>query len=167
MSTAGTLGYAGGMFPVSIEGTIPIGEIDAEEAEQRLARWQAWLHKSSARDIRREGDAVTFRAGMFRFVSNWNPLVAVSSGRVELRRASGTVRYELSCRQMLVVSALMVGVLAASALRSGRPPFALVPLMWLWLFGMNYLVASRRISNALRETLGPAVGPEPRPPTRF
>lgn len=158
------------MFPANIEGEFRIGDIDAEEAERRLTAFEEWLRGAKATDIEREGDTVTFRAGIFRWVSNWNPLVPIGWGRVELSRAEGVLRYDFSCRQLLVLISVWAVVGAAgcalAGFWTGSPLVA--PIMGVWLFGMNYLMASWRLSKVLREKLGPAVEPEPpRPPTRF
>jgi hypothetical protein len=107
------------------------------------------------------GTRIEFKAGVFRFVGNWNLLVAIGSGEITFAEANGAVeiRYHISFVQLFVVVTVMVillfGLLPGISWGSsqGGTPLSVLGLAWLWLFGVNYLITLFRFPAALRSAL--------------
>lgn len=141
------------MFPTSIKGQFERSMLQSEDINLTLSRVEQELVAVRASDVLRTGNKITFRGGIFRFVSNWNILVPIGYGEIEILPAS--VKYEFSCAQMLVLTTLMAGVMGMFMLSSVPvfSTFSLVAplLMWLWLFGMNYLIAVVRLPAFVRK----------------
>jgi hypothetical protein len=136
------------MFPLTIAGRIESANISADQVPVLIAALKSALQRARATDVTCAGNTVAFRAGMLRLVSNWNVLAPIGSGVIEVHAGSpGIVRYRFSCVQMLVAASIMVSV-AVILIPQTKPllfrlgaPFA----MWLWLFGVNFVVASFRL----------------------
>src|SRR6267154_1863974 len=136
------------MFPISLKGSIDTPGIAPEQVIEVTARLISALNRVRAFSVICDGNTITFRGGIFRLVSNWNILVPVNRGVITVSSGSrGVVRYNFSCIEMLVFIALWV-VLAVSLIPSDKPTFfrfGAPPLLGLWLFGANYLVAAYRL----------------------
>ena len=142
------------MFPLSIDGEIGLGSAEPDDAI--LSALRRALVAKKARNISTDGRRITFDAGIFRPVWNWNVLVPVGNGTIELvpgppRR----VRYAFSCRQMLACTTAMAvamgclgaheyGAAVAAAIFAGA---------WAWLFGMNYITAAMRLPGFVRDAV--------------
>jgi hypothetical protein len=145
------------MFPTSIEGRFALPSSTPEQADDIASRIVVELRQVRATDIQREGSSITFGGGMFRRVGNWNLLVPVGHGVIEVHAGvDAEVRFRFSCVQALVITTLMVAFVVAImnfgsstdlpiAFRLGAPAF-----MWLWLFGMNYAIAAARLPRFVR-----------------
>jgi hypothetical protein len=141
------------MFPTSIEGRIDLPDTTELHADIMAACIVDALRDVRASAIERGGNTITFGGGIFRMVGNWNVLVPVSSGAIEVRAGPDAgISYRFSCLQMLVlVSAMALGVavvIPASepvAIRLGAPV-----AMWAWLFGMNFLISTVRLRTFVR-----------------
>ncbi len=144
------------MFPTSFEGQIELSDFSCEQTDAVADRVASALLKVRATNVSRSGNIVTFRAGVFRLVSSWNVLAPVNHGSIEVQRGSpSTVKYKLSCVEMLVVTTLMAAI-AGFAIPSKAPALFKLgapALMWLWLFGMNYLVAAYRLPAFIRRAV--------------
>jgi len=145
------------MFPTSISGTLELPAFKSVGVEELLSLVSAEMDHANARDIRRVGTKLSFRGGVFRLVSNWNVLVPAGSGEIEILPGTPVrVRYHFSCIQMLVLVSLIVLAIGASTISSHPSDLTsyLIPLLaWLWLFGMNYLVASARLPALVRRAV--------------
>ena len=137
---------AGVMFPISIKGLIDVPP-DGEDAA--LDRLRVAIAKVQPKDLKRQGRVLTFRGGMFRWVSNWNILVPVDECTVSADL--GELRYDCSTRETLIAASVMVAGLVVFIQVTGPASMPLgakivVPLVaWLWLFGMNYLISYLRL----------------------
>lgn len=154
------------MFPTGFKGEIETPPLRPQDVDDVLASIEEALVGAKAADITRVGNTISFRGGLFRFViGNWNVLHPVGHGEIEVVPGSpGAVRYDLSCVQMLVVATLMVGWLTVSMSSRGHVTLGtvLIPLIgWLWLFGMNYLIAAVRLPAFVRSAISPQ-GPDSR-----
>ncbi|MBI1849429.1 MAG: hypothetical protein HYR85_03690 [Planctomycetes bacterium] len=109
-------------------------------------------------DIRRSDDAVSFRGGLFRSVTNWNVLVPVDSGRIEVVAGpSMRVRYYFSCSKLLVTTTLgAVLLVVLSSVQAGRVRLFAPLLVTMGLFGGNYVIASHRLPRFVRRAVGAA-----------
>jgi len=122
-------------------------------ADRLLQTFQQELHRLSARKLDMSGDTVSFAGGGFRFVSNWNLLVPISRGKIVVMPiADGvTVRYQISFRELIVVATIMILAMAVIFCgfegRAGLASVAFfVPVGWLWLVGMNIVIAIPRFN---------------------
>ena len=126
------------------------------------------LEAQQASDIERRDDTITFAAGMFRFVSRSNVLSVISSGTVRVTSdfAGTRVHYTIRFTQLLVIVTAMVSFMGgAMMMEQSRPPErGLFPplafaIMWLWLFGGNFVTAFIRWRRFLRRTVTAASPP--------
>lgn len=144
------------MFPTSFEGRIELSDFSCEQSDAIADRVASALLKVRASSVSRNGNVVTFRAGVFRLVPSWNILAPVNHGSIEVQGGSpSTVKYKLSCLEMLIVTTLMVAI-AGFAIPSKAPAvfkLGAPALMWLWLFGMNYLIAAYRLPGFIRRAV--------------
>lgn len=147
------------MFPTHITGRIELAAATPERVDSIAERFVSELARVRASDVMRQGNTITFKGGVFRLVSSWNILGPVSQGAIELKVGPPPeIAYRFSCIQMLVITTLMVIVMGLFVATSPRAPLALklgAPvIMWLWLFGMNYLIAAYRLPAFVRRTAG-------------
>jgi hypothetical protein len=148
------------MFPVAIVGSLELAPISAGQVPDVVRALMTALNSARASDVSSAENKVKFRAGVFRLVSNSNVLVPVGSGEIEVHFGSpGRVRYRFSCVQMLVIVSVMALLLAcliptteSSPLRIGAPV-----AVWLFLFGINYVIALRRLPAFIRGVVCKAV----------
>jgi hypothetical protein len=148
-------------FPLYIEGKIELGDIPPESAAELAARVASALTKVRASNVSLTGTSVTFRGGIFRLVSNWNILVPVSWGAIDILTGSpGVVAYKFSCREMLVVTTLMALVAAffmSFVVSPSEPLFFRLgapALMWLCLYAGNYLISRYRLPAFVKDAAG-------------
>ena len=116
-------------------------------------RIEAALIAAQATTVDRHSNAVSFSANLFRMVGNWNILVQTDSGAIEIIPGAPTsVRYTFSCRKMLIVTTTMMVVMAFFVFLSEGISEAAIVFAggWLWLFGMNYLIAAIRLPLFVR-----------------
>jgi len=143
-------------FPISISGAVSAPGLTVDEAMLRLERG---LAEAKAVALRRERSEIRFKGGAFRPVSNWNVLVPISTGRIEVAPRDGgvTVSYRLTFTWMLVAVTLVVMVfLGPTAMASKAPPsegLAFLPIVWLWLFGGSFVVTWWRFPRFLTRSL--------------
>jgi hypothetical protein len=104
-------------------------EIDPSQLPAHLA---SCLRSVDADAVEVRDNRVTFRGGIFRFVTNWNVLVAFGFGDLTVDSESRKVRYCLSYRQLVLFTVIMAGVAAATILilgsRQGMSQFMLTLL---------------------------------------
>jgi hypothetical protein len=145
------------MFPTSIKGTLVLSACASDDVPRFLSKIRAELESVKARHISLSGNKISFRGGVFRFVSNWNVLCPVGSGVIEVIPGTPPVlRYHFSCLEMLVVVSLMVlflGLFLAQRSPIVLELFLFPVLAWLWLFGMNYLTAAIRLPRFVRRAV--------------
>jgi hypothetical protein len=147
-------------FPLYIEGKIELGATSPEGAAELAARVASALIKVRASNVSLIGTSVTFRGGIFRLVSNWNILVPVGWGAIGVLTGSpGVVAYKFSCREMLGVTtliALVVALFMAFVVPPSAPLFFRLGapvLMWLWLYGGNYLISRYRLPAFVKDAV--------------
>jgi hypothetical protein len=91
-------------------------EIDPSLLPAQLA---SCLRSVGADAVQVMDKGVTFRGGMFRFVTNWNVLAAFGFGDLKVDSEAREVRYCLSYRQLVIFTVVMAGVTAATILILG------------------------------------------------
>ena len=145
------------MFPIGIKGEFNIPQLQTQDVSSVLIGIERELAKAQATNIRRKGDKVLFRGGIFRFVTTWNVLGPVWYGEIEVISGNPSiVRYKLSCVEMLVMATLMVILFVHFVYGSERGTqdtllFSIA--LWFWLYGMNYLIAAVRLPRFIRKAV--------------
>jgi hypothetical protein len=96
-------------------------------------------------------------------VNTWNVLIALESGTITVERvgAQTVLRYAASLRQLfLVVTGSVALVLAPTVLRSRNletwEAVAMLAGAWIWLFGVNAILAAYRFPRWLRKAGRPS-----------
>jgi hypothetical protein len=145
-------------LPFSFAGRVVV----AEQSDVSLAalKLERALDDVGAKQVKRVGHQIRFTGGIFRAVSGNNLLLAIGSGELSLE-PSGTglaIAYHLRFTQMfLVVSIAVIAFFGPPIV--GAPNLtpveaaALLSLAWLWLYGMNVLLAVIRVPRWIRRTL--------------
>lgn len=117
------------------------------------------LKAEKATSILVTGNRITFKGGLFRFVSGWNILTSVSSGYIEALPTRGGlfVTYYLSFRQLLIVATALGFVFMGDLLREKSLPIIAkigIPIVTLlFLFGMNFLMTVIRFPSFIERAL--------------
>jgi len=145
------------LFPVSVEGRHVVGPLSSAQAKLVIDDLAEWLTMLGADDVLLERRVVSFRAGNRLLAGNWNPLLPFDKGTITVTPgAPGTVAYQLSTvRGLALVTAgvVVLTTLFAFVAGEGSNPLLVAKLMvmgWLWLFGVNYLIAWARISRYIK-----------------
>lgn len=121
-------------------------------------RLQRALQAAKATAVERDGSAVKFEAGLFRWVSSGNPLVAIDSGSLRVSRdgVGTTIDYDVSLRQLYVVTTVtLLAVFAPLAYAWADSLIEEVSFLafgWLWLVGGNTIEARVRFPKWLRQS---------------
>jgi hypothetical protein len=154
-------------FPFSATGSFRVrvdGDVD-DHAQKLIVVVREWLDKNHAKEVILTPDGITFKAGAGRAVSNWNILAAVGRGTIQVSSFDRhlNVLYRLDFTELVISGSILVlpvGIVAVIGnwvlerkLQRGGIPVGVVilPMVWLWLVGMNYAVALLRVSLALRK----------------
>lgn len=151
-------------FPISIEGTAVVPREDLPGATFELVseRIEEMLHAASASTVIRSDRRIEFTAQLARPVSNWNILVGTQSGEIVVDGTTNEyhVKYKLKTIVLsIVVTVMCIGMAFIIWCNSRIAPrgvgsiVTFVPVMWLWLVGGNYLIASIRFPSWLQSGL--------------
>ena len=133
------------MFPTGFSGQFEIVAVEYQTIEILLQRVEQKLRRARALDVRRDGNKVSFKGGLFRMASRRNVLSSVSSGEIEIVPGSpAVVRYRFSCVQWLVLMtalAITCGIFLFSigAIWTG---FIVPLIIWLLMIGLSFKSAS-------------------------
>ncbi|MGI8655231.1 MAG: hypothetical protein ACR2LC_08440 [Pyrinomonadaceae bacterium] len=93
-------------FPIDNHGEIKwinLRALNAADFKQHLlTKAFEELKAANGYNIEIQGNRISFRGGMFRFVSNWNILTQIDKGYIEIAPSSEglTVSYYISFRQL-------------------------------------------------------------------
>lgn len=146
-------------FPFSIQATVEGGPATIATI---IADLRQRLEGLKGRDITMHGaNEVTFRGGMFRLVTKHNLLVPIGSGRVTVTEtATGiALSYDLDTTQTFWVGTIMA-VAVAGFLIYAEPadtmttPVGFAVFLWVWVIGMNYLIARWRFRKFAEGLVG-------------
>lgn len=144
------------MFPTGFSGEFEVVAVEYRAIEVLLRRIERELRIAGALDVRRSGNKVSFKGGLFRLVSRGNVLNNVGSGEIEIVPGSpAVVKYSFSCVQMLTFVTVLAGSLAVFLFAIGAAvvAFILPIVIWLVMFGMNFLLASERLDAFVRHSV--------------
>jgi hypothetical protein len=139
-------------FPFSSSGKILVESADLPGA---IAIVEDTIKRARPGRISVTETRIDFTGGLFRWVTNWNLLGPIGSGSITFRQINNAVelQYHVSFVQMFIVSTALVlfmfGVLPILQSDKGEP-IVVLGLMWLWIFGGNYLITIFRFPDALR-----------------
>ena len=118
-----------------------------KEMENHLLLWKA-------KNITIKGNAIKFEGGMFRAVTSWNMLTAVSSGQIVLEKEGSEIAatVEVFFTTALIIATTMVfgflGLLLSQAGTVGTPELIIgLAGAWAWLFGGNFAITAFRLRN--------------------
>ena len=145
------------MFPTGFSGEFEVVAVEYRAIEVLLRRIERELRAARALDVRRSGNKVSFKGGIFRLVSSWNVLNGVDSGEIEIVPGSpAVVKYSFSCVQSLTFATVLAGSLAVFLFAIGGVSVVAVILpviIWLVMFGMNFLITSERLAAFVRHSV--------------
>src|ERR1700683_3421811 len=117
-------------------GTVDFGkEVDSSLLAAHIA---ARLRGVDANDVDARPNSVTFKAGVFRFVTNWNILVSFGFGDLVVDPQTHEIHYRLSYRQLVICSAIMFAVTCLCLLTFSRVPgifsacWTILGLLLMW-----------------------------------
>jgi hypothetical protein len=145
------------MFPTGFRGEFEVVAVEYEAINVLLLRVERELRAARALNVCRRGNKVSFRGGIFRLVSNWNVLVPVGSGEIEVVPGNpAAVRYRFSCVEMLTfvtVVASALGVFLFTIAGISVAAFIFPIFIWFSMFGLNFLIASERLPAFVRKAV--------------
>ena len=154
-------------FPFTYSGTVTISfEADEKDSIDRVMRnVTGGLEAVRAKRVQRENANLTFRGGIFRPISTWNPTWAISSGTFVFTSDGNRVRisYRLRFTEMVVFASIGVLVfLAPPLLRAPNVTDAkaagLLGLFWVFLVGGNYVLTRWRFQKWLKRVASGVIG---------
>jgi hypothetical protein len=128
-----------------------------------LAHLADCLRDVSAKEVRVEGNSVSFVGGVFRFVTNWNVLAPFGFGDLTIYSANSEVSFRLSYRQLVVYTGIMFLLVGAVLLFIGLPPASWLilaaPIIYLIAVISNIAVGVLHFRYFLRRSI--STGPAP------
>ena len=150
------------MLPFTLSGIVVIEyrSIDDHSPEEAVRSIVAHLKRQKAKRLARFGNRVEFHAGLMRFVSSLNQLVAISHGAIAVQREANSlsIRYELWFTEVLIFAT--VGVAAVLGPPIMRDPhlavaakIAIPAFAWIWLVGGNIASTAFRFPRFLRRAV--------------
>jgi hypothetical protein len=148
------------ILPFSISRSIEIKEFFMESDTDALYMLIESLKRQKARNIQHSGHNITFRGGIFRFVSSWNQLGAISSGSLTLKKTESSliVNYKIKFTEMLIiVTAMVIGFLGPPVWNASNTGIVesiiILSFAWFWLFGGNVAITYFRFPRFLKNSL--------------
>lgn len=117
----------------------------ARAKEVAVAGLVAGLQRVRASTIDHEDSQVSFTSNLFRFVGRMNLLIPIDSGTIDVELADGSItlsyRLGMVCNCVFATIAALVLVAVTYAARIDLSTAGTIGFMlWLWLFGSNYLI---------------------------
>jgi hypothetical protein len=144
------------MFPTGFSGQFEIVAVEYRTIEILLQRVERELRFARALAVRRSGNKVSFKGGIFRMAGRSNVLNPVSSGEIEIVPGNpAIVRYRFSCVQLLTFVTIFASSCAIFLFSTGAILSGLIfPLIiWLSMFGLNFLGASATLPAFVRKAM--------------
>ncbi len=140
------------MFPFSVDGRVRLE--GARNDDQILKGVQDRLDATGAAWSAIRDGVVIFRMTLNQTGGRWNILAPYERGEIRIVRQQGGswLTYRNSVRRMLAITtglSLAFGLLAGVTGQNLVFGVAIWGAAWLWLFGMNYLVAAARFGGWL------------------
>lgn len=101
---------------------------------------------------------VSFTGGLVRFVSNVNILVPITHGHLEVTLVDNivVVAYYLNFQQLLVLVSMFALFVFSLSVNAAEPlvvRLGFPVLLWLWAFGLNYVITVLRFPAFVKRAL--------------
>jgi len=148
-------------FPLSVTSEFDAPAID--DVAATVSRIAADLRPRVA-GVQLSGNHLTFERDWQWFVTGWDPLFGISSGRVRIseRTSSLVVAYEIRFAHLLVGTSAVATSLMVMGLSTTHDGELLSwlgagVLAWTWLHGMNVLTTRYRFRRWLQGVVAPEV----------
>jgi hypothetical protein len=148
-------------FPVSIRGDARVTDSTPDQAGRQavLTRLRVRLLSEGASKVEVGGASLSFSVRWLRWRSNWNILAPYDRGRIlVVHEGDGlSVEYDFSTRRLAIIVTFMCAILGL-LIALGGPHKPLSPLIamaagWVWLFGVNYMLARIRLGSWMRRVI--------------
>jgi hypothetical protein len=145
-------------FPLTINGTVKLAAATPGQAADLTNKLATALIAKRANSVQISGGLITFRVAIFRFVTSWNILTPITSGRITVAPGSpGSIGHSFSGVRMLVLATGMsfaFALLSPGSTGDSAVTHLMIALVaWALLFGGNYLIASWRLSSFIRNVI--------------
>ena len=112
------------------------------------------LSRANPLQVRVAGNRIFFKGGVFRWVSNWNVLIPFGHGEIEVDSDSHRVNYSLSYSQWLTLGTIFVFLIGTFILfTSSKRDLWFLPLIWVWLVGINVVIGISRFEGFIRKCI--------------
>ena len=125
-----------------------------EAASRYIVLLAAELSEAKPSSMHVDGNRIALRGGFFRFVSNWNLLVPITSAEISVDAQTDSITVSLRARltQLVVFCAIATAFFLYSTQHWPSPIhwFGVLALVWGWLFGMNVVLTRLRLVGLLR-----------------
>jgi hypothetical protein len=113
------------------------------------------LREALPRKLEVNGTRVFVHGGIFRFVSNWNVLIGVTTATIVVVSGQNriTVQYDIALTEMLAVCGTFTGILFTTIVLADLEwPVAAggLAMIWGWLFNANYLTTRFRMRSLFK-----------------
>ena len=148
------------MFPFSFGRTIevPVTNNSMESvSEMMLSTLARRIKAEKPNSISSNQRQITFSGGFFRFVGNWNLLVPIDHGVIDVVPDGNRllISYKIWFIGLFILSSLMTIMFAFAIFSSGFTLQNLVTVarIWLLFFGGNFVIAVVRFHNFVRSAL--------------
>jgi hypothetical protein len=145
-----------GIFPFSFGGII---EIPLESDTKRIiSTLTERIKAEKPNEITSTQSRITFYAGFFRLViGSWNLLTSINYGVIDITPAKNKllVSYKIWFIELLIVASAMAACFAFVAVSIGilTDWFSKFVEIWLWLFGVNFILTIIRFHNLVRSAV--------------
>jgi|SRR5580698_4430020 hypothetical protein len=154
------------MFPINISGSIRLRGLGnpAPFIKSVRERLVDMLDAAGAAEVSSEDDAVRFKTAFFPGGpgGNWNILAPFNAGtlQIEAEDMSLRVHYRMSTvRMLLAITGILTLLTSAwiianlSSAGTWLEAVKIASLAWLWMFGLNYIIAMIRTPLWLKREL--------------
>ena len=145
------------MFPFNFGRTIeiPVTANSIESVSEEILRTLAErIRAEKPSNISSNPHQITFSGGFFRFVGNWNLLVTIDYGVIDIVPDNNRllISYKLRFKGLFILSSLMTIMFAFVIFSSGFTfqNLAVVAGIWLWFFGGNFIITVVRFHGFVR-----------------
>lgn len=141
--------------PFRKTGTIKVEVATDKGLDEVMKRVEQALHRATAEQVRVNSNAITFRGGPLRAVSNWNVLRPISSGEIHFDQSGNTVTicYRVSWLGLFIVFTGIFGALLS--LNDDPKLFFILPAAWVAFLVLTYLEIAIRFHEFLARAANP------------
>ncbi len=151
-------------FPFKLNGVIevPVKDSTPEFSTAVIQAIACRIKQARPSSFEISANEIIFSGGVFRLVLSSNLLVPITSGRIKIEPSHLPdliiVYYQITFTEMFIMVTIMVAGFMAPILLS-VPKFniiqvlAILIIMWLWLFGANFVTTWWRFRRALRKAI--------------